>query len=108
MTKDAKSAATIRRRKKRNSLSDFERFKSSRASLSPHEQIRQHPEDNESYLFDDEILGPLIIKKIMSSEKSLFFALVCMRIVNSLLIQTSFVPDEYWQSIEVAHHMAYG
>ncbi|KAH3697157.1 GPI mannosyltransferase 3-like [Dreissena polymorpha] len=107
MTKDAKSAATIRRRKKCNSFIDFERFKSSRAS-SPHEQIRQNPEDHESYLFDDEILGPLIVKKIMSSEKSLFFALICIRIVNSLLIQTSFVPDEYWQSIEVAHHMAYG
>ncbi|ELK29309.1 GPI mannosyltransferase 3 [Myotis davidii] len=30
---------------------------------------------------------------------------VALRICNCFLVQTSFVPDEYWQSLEVAHHM---
>lgn len=30
------------------------------------------------------------------------------RIFNSLLLQTYFDPDEYWQALEVAHHGAFG
>ncbi|GCC27101.1 hypothetical protein chiPu_0005522 [Chiloscyllium punctatum] len=30
---------------------------------------------------------------------------IVLRIVNCFLVQTSFVPDEYWQSLEVAHNM---
>ncbi|KAF5925406.1 hypothetical protein HPG69_001851 [Diceros bicornis minor] len=30
---------------------------------------------------------------------------IALRICNCFLVQTSFVPDEYWQSLEVAHHM---
>ncbi|KAG8505243.1 GPI mannosyltransferase 3 [Galemys pyrenaicus] len=30
---------------------------------------------------------------------------ISLRICNCFLVQTSFVPDEYWQSLEVAHHM---
>ncbi|XP_021167723.2 GPI mannosyltransferase 3 [Fundulus heteroclitus] len=32
---------------------------------------------------------------------------VVFRLVNCLLVQTSFVPDEYWQSLEVAHRMVF-
>ncbi|XP_069480962.1 GPI mannosyltransferase 3 [Ambystoma mexicanum] len=32
---------------------------------------------------------------------------VAFRILNCFLVQTSFVPDEYWQSLEVAHHMVF-
>jgi len=109
MTKDAKSSATIRRRKHRYKQSDLDRFKHGRPlSPTPLEEIHEFNEDEEGYLFDDEILGPSIIKKIMSSEKTLFLSLICIRIVNSLAIQTSFVPDEFWQSIEVAHKMVFG
>ncbi|KAK2191499.1 hypothetical protein NP493_49g03045 [Ridgeia piscesae] len=52
--------------------------------------------------------GPPILKKILSSEKTLFLGLVAFRATNALIIQTSFVPDEYWQTLEVAHHMAFG
>ncbi|OWK09832.1 PIGB, partial [Cervus elaphus hippelaphus] len=31
--------------------------------------------------------------------------IIALRICNCFLVQTSFVPDEYWQSLEVAHHM---
>ncbi|KAF3832606.1 hypothetical protein F7725_026271 [Dissostichus mawsoni] len=30
---------------------------------------------------------------------------VAFRLINCLLVQTSFVPDEYWQSLEVSHRM---
>ncbi|XP_043554924.1 GPI mannosyltransferase 3 isoform X1 [Chiloscyllium plagiosum] len=32
---------------------------------------------------------------------------IVLRIVNCFLVQTSFVPDEYWQSLEVAHNMVF-
>lgn len=34
--------------------------------------------------------------------------LVAARVAQATLLQTSFVPDEYWQSLEVAHHAVYG
>ena len=32
---------------------------------------------------------------------------VAFRLINCFLVQTSFVPDEYWQSLEVAHFMVF-
>ncbi|XP_076782410.1 GPI alpha-1,2-mannosyltransferase 3 isoform X2 [Arvicanthis niloticus] len=32
---------------------------------------------------------------------------IALRVCNCFLVQTSFVPDEYWQSLEVAHHMVF-
>uniref|UniRef100_A0A8C4VA03 Mannosyltransferase n=1 Tax=Falco tinnunculus TaxID=100819 RepID=A0A8C4VA03_FALTI len=32
---------------------------------------------------------------------------VALRALNCALVQTSFVPDEYWQSLEVAHRMVF-
>ena len=34
--------------------------------------------------------------------------LVIFRTVNAFLSYTAFVPDEYWQSLEVAHNMVFG
>lgn len=34
--------------------------------------------------------------------------LMVFRWLNVALVQTSFVPDEYWQSLEVAHNMIFG
>ena len=49
-----------------------------------------------------------LVRLLLSSDKTLFLGLLAFRIVNALMIQTSYVPDEYWQSIEVAHRMAFG
>ncbi|OAF70912.1 hypothetical protein A3Q56_01338 [Intoshia linei] len=38
----------------------------------------------------------------------IYAKLIIFRLLNSLLIQTSFVPDEHWQSVEVAYKMVYG
>ncbi|XP_072236599.1 GPI mannosyltransferase 3 isoform X1 [Leuresthes tenuis] len=32
---------------------------------------------------------------------------VAFRLINCVLVQTSFVPDEYWQSLEVSHRMVF-
>ncbi|KJE90215.1 GPI mannosyltransferase 3 [Capsaspora owczarzaki ATCC 30864] len=40
--------------------------------------------------------------------RSVVAAIVVFRLVNALLTQTSFVPDEYWQSLEVAHRSVFG
>jgi phosphatidylinositol glycan class B len=42
------------------------------------------------------------------SIKKLFLGLVVFRLANIFLNQTWFVPDEYWQSQEVAHKLAFG
>lgn len=32
---------------------------------------------------------------------------VVFRLINCFLVQTSFVPDENWQSLEVSHRMVF-
>lgn len=39
--------------------------------------------------------------------KALALALV-VRLSQALLVRTAFAPDEYWQSIEVAHRLVFG
>lgn len=111
MTKDGKGSATIRRRKIKHSQDDLNKARTSCPSspiTSDDEQQHEVDEEEEGYLFEDEILGPSVVKKIMSSERTIFLGLLAFRISNALLIQTSFVPDEYWQSLEVAHNMSFG
>ncbi|KAL1332609.1 hypothetical protein HN51_061385 [Arachis hypogaea] len=43
-----------------------------------------------------------------SSEKRVFFFCLVFRMLNSLLVQTYFNPDEHWQGPEVAHRIAFG
>jgi phosphatidylinositol glycan class B len=35
-------------------------------------------------------------------------ALVAARVIGALLVVTYFNPDEYWQSLEVAHRWVFG
>lgn len=34
--------------------------------------------------------------------------MVSWRIFNAIIVNTYFDPDEYWQSIEIAHHTVFG
>ena len=43
-----------------------------------------------------------------SIPRILILLFLAFRILNSLLIETFHVPDEYWQSIEVAHRAVFG
>ena len=38
---------------------------------------------------------------------SVFLCLLIFRAVNALMCRTLFVPDEHWQSLEVAYHMTF-
>lgn len=44
----------------------------------------------------------------MPSKSILLYALIALRIVNVFLVRTYFVPDELFQSVEVAHWAVYG
>ena len=39
---------------------------------------------------------------------AVFAAALLIRCVHALLVQTAFNPDEYWQSLEVAHNAVFG
>ncbi|MCL7051557.1 hypothetical protein MKW94_012140 [Papaver nudicaule] len=43
-----------------------------------------------------------------SSSKRILTLCLVFRMVNSLLVQTYFNPDEHWQALEVAHHITFG
>ncbi|OII77774.1 plasmid maintenance protein [Cryptosporidium andersoni] len=47
-------------------------------------------------------------KYILYHRQWFYFTLVSFRIINSLLIKTTFNPDEYWQSLEVAYQIVFG
>jgi phosphatidylinositol glycan class B len=42
------------------------------------------------------------------SAKKLVLSLFLFRTINALLVQTFFQPDEYWQSLEIAHRIVFG
>lgn len=44
----------------------------------------------------------------MFPEQKIFLIAVIYRMFNCFLVQTWFVPDEYWQSLEPAHNLAFG
>ncbi|XP_051678315.1 GPI mannosyltransferase 3 isoform X1 [Oryctolagus cuniculus] len=44
---------------------------------------------------------------LLGENACLVFFTIALRILNCFLVQTSFVPDEYWQSLEVAHRMVF-
>ena len=106
LVRESKSAATIRRRRQRShALTDFNRHKAA-ASLA--EDNLDSDDDDLDVSCLEPVTGPLVLRLIMSTEHTLFLGLLAYRVINALLLQTSFVPDEYWQSLEVAHNMAFG
>jgi phosphatidylinositol glycan class B len=44
----------------------------------------------------------------MSSDVRLFASVYLFRLFNAFLCRTFFQPDEFWQSLEVAHRWVYG
>eukprot|EP00002_Diphylleia_rotans_P028189 TRINITY_DN5687_c0_g2_i2.p1 TRINITY_DN5687_c0_g2~~TRINITY_DN5687_c0_g2_i2.p1 ORF type:complete len:509 (-),score=52.26 TRINITY_DN5687_c0_g2_i2:138-1664(-) len=57
------------------------------------------------------MLSPLwrcVFSTFEPKSSDVFLVLLSWRIFNATIVQTFYVPDEYWQSLEVAHHMAFG
>ncbi|XP_019162244.1 PREDICTED: GPI mannosyltransferase 3 [Ipomoea nil] len=48
------------------------------------------------------------IQALLTSSREVFIICLVARIINSLLVQTYFNPDEHWQALEVAHHITFG
>lgn len=48
------------------------------------------------------------MKLYLSPDLKLLSLLILWRIISVFVVQTAHVPDEYWQSLEVAHHIAFG
>lgn len=44
----------------------------------------------------------------ISGDTQYFLIFLTVRILSVFLIQTWYVPDEYWQSLEVAHNLVFG
>ncbi len=40
--------------------------------------------------------------------RAMFITALAVRVAQALLIRTAFAPDEFWQSIEVAHRLVFG
>lgn len=47
-------------------------------------------------------------KNFSPSLKKIFVLCLVTRMINSLLVQTYFNPDEHWQALEVGHRIAFG
>ena len=105
MTKNNKSTATIRRRKNKPTADFLHKFRKSQLNRTLPVSIDEEKE--EEVLFYKEVLCSSVIEKLMSSDKTIFLGLLVIRLVNAMLIQTFFVPDEFWQSVEVAHKMIF-
>ena len=102
--KESKSAATIRRKRPQMGPSN--------AVLQRHKSLDDHfdPSAEDPEYYDTELVegGPPLLRLLLSNDWILFLGLLSFRTINALMIQTSYVPDEYWQSLEVAHNMAFG
>lgn len=48
------------------------------------------------------------VRFYIMKELQIFLLFVTIRLASVWLVQTSYVPDEYWQSLEVAHRISYG
>jgi hypothetical protein len=108
MTKNSKSASTIRRRRNRPLLAEFlSNVRNIRKQQPFRSSAEPAPAADEEAVSFHEVVRSVAIEKLMASDKTIFLGLLVIRLVNSLLIQTWFVPDEFWQSVEVAHKMVF-
>lgn len=44
----------------------------------------------------------------IASPKNVYALCLAFRMVNAVLVQTYFNPDEHWQALEVAHRITFG
>ncbi|MCO5564107.1 hypothetical protein L7F22_017763 [Adiantum nelumboides] len=52
--------------------------------------------------------GRALKDEIPWSESKLLLSCIAFRLLNAIVLQTFFNPDEYWQSVEVAHRIVFG
>ncbi|KAJ0984723.1 hypothetical protein J5N97_003079 [Dioscorea zingiberensis] len=72
-----------------------------RAVAPPHQTTSSTTQSSE----DDGLYSDTTL---VLSEKQIWVLCLVFRVINSLLVQTYFNPDEHWQALEVAHHITFG
>nr|DBA31736.1 TPA: hypothetical protein GDO54_007521 [Pyxicephalus adspersus] len=60
-----------------------------------------------SKLYSRDTRGASIGEGLFGENVVFVLLTIAFRILNCFMVQTSFVPDEYWQSLEVAHNMTF-
>ncbi|XP_045679883.1 GPI mannosyltransferase 3 isoform X2 [Phyllostomus hastatus] len=70
-----------------------------------HEKVKLRKRKSVLYVSPEKSSGRL--GDLLGESIYLVLFTITFRICNCFLVQTSFVPDEYWQSLEVAHHMVF-
>ncbi|KAF6722580.1 GPI mannosyltransferase 3 [Oryzias melastigma] len=73
----------------------------SRLSFGKKADVKLRKRKSRLYSKEDESLENGVLRA-----RVLVFSVV-FRLVNCMLVRTSFVPDEYWQSLEVSHRMVF-
>jgi phosphatidylinositol glycan class B len=48
------------------------------------------------------------LNHLLRSPGWLYAVCVILRVCHALLVRTAFNPDEYWQSLEIAHQLVFG
>ncbi|KAK0055400.1 GPI mannosyltransferase 3 [Biomphalaria pfeifferi] len=112
MAKDKKNSSTIRRKKGKQVAVALQKLRGEASNrthyLGSDDQIAATDMEEKCYLFDERVFGASILRRLMLDNHCLFLTLLAVRFANALLLQTQYVPDEYWQSLEVAHKMVFG
>ena len=49
-----------------------------------------------------------MLQMLLNKTQRIVFAIVAYRLIAWLLVRTYFIADEYWQTFEVAHSLAFG
>ena len=79
-----------------------------------HSQRMRRRHNSDKYADKEESQAPTSSKSdsdhtsFLCSQKRVFALCLAFRMVNSVLVQTYFNPDEHWQGPEIAHRIAFG
>ncbi|CAI9102775.1 OLC1v1001100C1 [Oldenlandia corymbosa var. corymbosa] len=69
---------------------------------------RRTPNRHSISVEDDDNEDKVHISNSRSSLRKVFWFCLVFRLMNALLVQTYFNPDEHWQALEVAHRITFG
>lgn len=79
----------------------FQGLKTSRPPSRPQSRVDDYPKDDIAETINHKADG-------IWTDEWVWRACLAGRMLNAMLVQTYFNPDEHWQSLEVAHHIVFG
>jgi hypothetical protein len=80
------------------------------AKHEQHPQLRSHAHEqcqSAGGVDEGSTDWPLVPMVLDQAPAQLFWWCFALRVINSVLLRTTFAPDEYWQSQEVAHRLVF-